>query len=97
MTYTITDPCVDTKVKSCVEVCPVDCIHEDEAAGDRILYLDAEECLYFGACDPVWPVTDIFSDDDVPEAQQEYTPINALWFKDPEAARAKVNELNPPA
>jgi len=64
MTYTITDPCLDTKDKSCVEVCPVDCIHEDEAAGDRMLYIDPEECIDCGACEPVCPVTAIFAEDD---------------------------------
>ncbi len=97
MTYTITDPCIDTKDKSCVEVCPVDCIHEDEASGDRMLYIDPEECIDCGACEPVCPVTAIFAEDDVPEAQQEYTPLNAQWFKEPEAVRTRVNELKPPA
>jgi len=95
MTYTITEPGIDVKDQSCVEVCPVDCIHADEE--DRILYINPDECIDCGACEPACPVTAIFAEDDVPEAQQEYTPINALWFKDPDAARAKVNELNPPA
>ena len=32
MAYVITQPCIGTKESSCVEVCPVDCIHSDEAA-----------------------------------------------------------------
>ena len=27
MTYVITEPCVGVKDASCVDVCPVDCIH----------------------------------------------------------------------
>ena len=27
MAYVIAEPCIDTKDNSCVEVCPVDCIH----------------------------------------------------------------------
>ena len=27
MTYVINEPCIATKDTSCVEVCPVDCIH----------------------------------------------------------------------
>ena len=27
MTYVINEPCIGTKDTSCVEVCPVDCIH----------------------------------------------------------------------
>jgi NAD-dependent dihydropyrimidine dehydrogenase PreA subunit len=94
MTYVITDPCIDTKDKSCVEVCPVDCIHHDEEK-DRMLYIDPDECIDCGACEPVCPVTAIFAEDDVPADQAEYTPLNAQWYKDPEAVRARVNALKP--
>jgi len=96
MTYVITDPCIDVLDKSCVEVCPVDCIHYEEGV-DRKLFIDPDECIDCGACEPVCPVTAIFAEDDVPPDQTAYTEIDALWFKDPEAARAKVNELKPPA
>ena len=43
MTYVISEPCVDVKDKSCVEVCPVDCIHETD--DDRMLYIDPAECI----------------------------------------------------
>jgi NAD-dependent dihydropyrimidine dehydrogenase PreA subunit len=94
MTYVITDPCIDVLDKSCVEVCPVDCIHYEEGT-DRKLYIDPDECIDCGACEPVCPVTAIFAEDDVPAEQAAYTEIDALWFKDPEAARAKVAELKP--
>jgi NAD-dependent dihydropyrimidine dehydrogenase PreA subunit len=96
MTYTITDPCIDTRDKSCVEVCPVDCIHEEEGA-DRMLYIDPDECIDCGACEPVCPVTAIFAEDDVPDAQKEFTQLNAQWYKDKDAVRARINELKPPA
>ena len=41
MTYIIAEPCIDIKDRSCVDVCPVDCIHE----ADRILVIDPEECI----------------------------------------------------
>ena len=41
MTYIIAEPCIDIKDRSCVDVCPVDCIHE----ADRILIIDPEECI----------------------------------------------------
>ena len=94
MTYVITDPCIDVLDKSCVEVCPVDCIHYDEGI-DRKLYIDPDECIDCGACEPLCPVTAIFAEDDVPAGQAAYTEIEALWFKDKDAARAKVNELRP--
>jgi len=94
MTYVITDPCIDVLDKSCVEVCPVDCIHYEEGV-DRKLYIYPDECIDCGACEPVCPVNAIFAEDDVPPDQAAYTEIDALWFKDPEAARAKVAELKP--
>jgi NAD-dependent dihydropyrimidine dehydrogenase PreA subunit len=96
MTYVITDPCIDTRDKSCVEVCPVDCIHEEEGS-DRMLYIDPDECIDCGACEPVCPVTAIFAEDDVPDSQKEYTQLNAQWYKDKDAVRARINELKPPA
>jgi len=41
VTYIIAEPCIDIKDRSCVDVCPVDCIHEYE----RILVIDPEECI----------------------------------------------------
>jgi NAD-dependent dihydropyrimidine dehydrogenase PreA subunit len=41
VTYIIAEPCIDIKDRSCVDVCPVDCIHE----ADRILVIDPEECI----------------------------------------------------
>jgi NAD-dependent dihydropyrimidine dehydrogenase PreA subunit len=41
VTYIIAEPCIDIKDRSCVDVCPVDCIHEF----DRILIIDPEECI----------------------------------------------------
>ena len=46
MTYIIAQPCVDLKDASCVEVCPVDCIYED----DDQYYIHPDECIDCGAC-----------------------------------------------
>ena len=37
MTYVIAEPCIDIKDRSCVDVCPVDCIHE---AGRVLVIVD---------------------------------------------------------
>jgi NAD-dependent dihydropyrimidine dehydrogenase PreA subunit len=46
--YVINEPCIGVKDNSCVEVCPVDCIHPtpDEPDNDQHdqLYIDPEEC-----------------------------------------------------
>ena len=89
MTYVITTPCIDTMDQSCVDVCPVDCIHFEEGV-DKILYIDPEECIDCGACEPACPVSAVYAEDDVPDEEAHYTEINALWFRDKDAARAKV-------
>lgn len=78
--------------QSCVEVCPVDCIHFEEGA-DRMLYINPLECIDCGACQPACPVSAIFPEADVPADQAFFTPINAEWYEDPAAARAKVAPL----
>ena len=62
MPYVITEACKDTKDKSCVDVCPVDCIYE----GPEMLYIHPDECIDCGACEPECPVTAIFPEEDVP-------------------------------
>jgi ferredoxin len=89
MTYIITQPCIDVMDQSCVDVCPVDCIHFDEGT-DRMLYIDPDECIDCGACEPACPVSAIFAEDDVPDDQKLYDEINRLWYTDKDAARAKV-------
>lgn len=97
MTYVITEPCITVKDQSCVEVCPVDCIHFENDRLDEMLYIDPNECIDCGACEPVCPVTAIFAEDDVPEQWKEYTEINALWYKDRQAAREWVKRIKPAA
>ena len=89
MTYIITTPCIDTTDQSCVDVCPVDCIHFEEGA-DRMLYIDPDECIDCGACEPACPVSAIFAEDDTPDDQEAFKEINALWYVDKAAARGKV-------
>lgn len=95
MTYVITETCIGTLDKSCVDVCPVDCIHFEEGV-DRMLYINPEECIDCGACEPACPVKAIFPEDAVPDDQEPYKAINAQWFEDPDAARSEVDRLKPP-
>ncbi|HEU5440467.1 MAG TPA: ferredoxin family protein [Ktedonobacterales bacterium] len=85
MTYVITQPCVGVKDGSCVDVCPVDCIHPtpDEADFDEFqqLYINPDECIDCGACEPACPVTAIFEESAVPPQWTEYTQINADHFQ----------------
>ena len=94
MTYFITTPCIDVTDQSCVDVCPVDCIHFEEGT-DRMLYIDPDECIDCGACEPACPVSAIFAEDDLPDDQEAFREINTLWYQDKDAARAKVQAIAP--
>jgi len=76
MTYVIGLPCVDVKDRACVEECPVDCIYE----GGRSLYIHPDECVNYGACEPVCPVEAIYYEDDLPDALQAYQADNERYF-----------------
>jgi NAD-dependent dihydropyrimidine dehydrogenase PreA subunit len=98
VTYIIAEPCIDIKDRSCVDVCPVDCIHEFE----RILIIDPEECIDCGACEPECPVEAIFPEDALPDKWNDFVPINYA-FPDPDKINSMVdtyatehNVQNPP-
>jgi ferredoxin len=79
MTYVITEPCIGTKDASCVDVCPVDCIHS--SAENEQYFINPETCIDCAACETVCPVSAIYFEDDVPEDQKRFIEINAEWFK----------------
>jgi NAD-dependent dihydropyrimidine dehydrogenase PreA subunit len=79
VTYVIAEPCVDVLDRACVEECPVDCIYE----GKRALYIQPEECVDCGACEPVCPVEAIFFEADVPEDWSAHTDDNVRFFCEP--------------
>ena len=68
MAYIIAEPCIGVKDMTCVDACPVDCIHprKDEPgfAEVEMIYIDPVECIDCGACVPVCPVSAIFALDD---------------------------------
>ena len=88
MTYVIAEPCVDVMDKSCVEVCPVDCIHET----GRMLVIDPEECIDCGACEPECPVEAIFPEDSVPPAWDDFVRITHAYATGIETVASLVGE-----
>jgi Fe-S-cluster-containing hydrogenase component 2 len=58
MTYVIGPDCIDTLDRSCIDVCPVDCIY----VGDRKSYINASECIECGACEVECPVSAVVVD-----------------------------------
>ena len=96
MTFVITELCQGTCDTSCMEVCPVDCIHGplsvDEindlhAAGDQArldeiqLYIDPAICIDCGACVPECPVEAIFDEFDLPDKYDDDLQANADFFE----------------
>jgi ferredoxin len=96
VTYIIAEPCIDVKDRSCVDVCPVDCIHE----ADRILVIDPEECIDCGACEPECPVEAIFPEDALPDKWQAFVKINYAYPEGFDAINqlvaAQIDESPPP-
>ena len=91
MPFVITDPCIGTKDTSCVDVCPVDCIHprKDEPGFDAatMLYIHPEECIDCGACVPACPVTAIYdSVDATPGSQKDLIEANSIYRQDDSGA-----------
>ncbi len=82
--YVIAEPCIGQKDNSCVEVCPVDCIHptpdEPDYEGVEQLYIDPDECIDCDACVEACPVDACFAEDQLPEEWAKYTEINAQYF-----------------
>jgi ferredoxin len=79
MTFVVTENCIKCKFTDCVDVCPVDCFHE----GPNFLVIDPDECIDCSLCEPECPAHAIYSEDEVPENQQQFIQLNrdlsALW------------------
>jgi ferredoxin len=85
MPYVIVSACIGHKDGSCVEVCPVDCIHptpdDPRYAEAEQLHIDPAECIDCDACvaacphDAVSPAEELTGDDLAAVAR------NADWFR----------------
>lgn len=101
MPWVITHLCRDCLDLSCVEVCPVDCIYgytgTDSEMFPNQLYIDPEECINCGVCEPECPWEAIFEDEQVPEVFQEAIALNAklVEYKDQFEVPPKVDKERP--
>jgi NAD-dependent dihydropyrimidine dehydrogenase PreA subunit len=86
MTYVIGSACIGVKDLSCVDVCPVDCIHEVA----EMLVIDPDECIDCALCEPVCPVTAITPAEGVAPDDREFIAINAAWADGVEAVDGLV-------
>lgn len=86
MPYVITALCVNDG--SCVEVCPVSCIHTTPGAPQ--FYIDPEVCIDCEQCEIVCPVDAIFKDSDIPAEHAAAIEVNAAFFRQHKAAVGPV-------
>lgn len=95
MTYVITDACAGACAMECVHACPVDAIHgpvseralsvlaPDERArrvASLQLYIDPEQCICCGACEPTCPESAIFDESSLPDDKAWCLDDNARYF-----------------
>lgn len=88
MTFVVAEGCIKCKHTDCVEVCPVDCFYE----GPNMLVIHPDECIDCALCEPECPVDAIFSEDELPDDQQDFMELNAelaeVW--------PNITEIKPP-
>lgn len=85
MPYFIAAACIDVMDKSCTDECPVDCIYE----GERKLYINPEECISCGACEPACPEAAVIADFQVSPETERFASDNELFFTVPLPGRAE--------
>lgn len=78
MPYIITEACIDVKDASCVDVCPVDCIHTTDDSPQY--YVNPDQCIDCAACESACPVTAIFHEDDLSAADRPSIAVNSGFF-----------------
>ena len=86
MTWVITRMCRDCVDGACVDVCPVDCIYQydgdDKEKFPNQLYIEPEECINCGVCEPECPWETIFEDEQVPSIFEADTALNAKMLEE---------------
>ena len=92
MPFAITQSCCSDA--SCVEVCPVDCIHptpgEPDFGHTDILYVDARACIDCGACADACPASAIKPIEILRGGEEVFAELNAAYYAErPDRAVAK--------
>jgi NAD-dependent dihydropyrimidine dehydrogenase PreA subunit len=78
MTFVIGAACVDVMDRACVDECPADCIY----VGERMAYINPDECIDCSACEPVCPVEAITTEEDVAPDEATFVAENARFFSE---------------
>jgi NAD-dependent dihydropyrimidine dehydrogenase PreA subunit len=84
MPHIIAEPCIKTKDTSCVDACPVDCIHptkdEPDFETSDQLFIDPDTCIDCGLCVDECPVQAIFQDEDLPDEWNKFVQLNIDYY-----------------
>lgn len=82
MTYVITQACCNDA--SCIEVCPVNCIHptpeEAPFMKTEMLYIDPQTCIDCAACVYECPVDAILADHELDEETEPFLELNSSYY-----------------
>ncbi len=79
MAFIITEPCIGVKDASCVNVCPVDCIHTTDT--EEMFFINPDECIDCAYCVAVCPVQAIFDEFTMPSTQRQFVQKNRAFFQ----------------
>ena len=79
MPYVLTEPCIGVKDASCVEVCPVDCIHTTDEAEQY--FIEPSTCIDCGYCVAACPVTAIYDEFNIPSEWRTYIQKNRQFYR----------------
>ena len=74
MAYVITDKCLGERYATCVEVCPVDCIHPGDYRDEVFMVIPPDNCIDCELCKPACPIDAIVETE---EDSPEWAEINA--------------------
>jgi ferredoxin len=77
--YVISQPCIGVKDASCVDVCPVDCIHSTDDSEQY--FINPDQCIDCAACELACPVSAIYHEESLPEEWKGFIRVNADFFR----------------
>jgi ferredoxin len=79
MPFIVTEPCINCKHTTCVDVCPMDCFVE----GPNFLAIDPDTCIDCSICVSQCPVGAIVNASEADEKQRPWIELNARLARDP--------------
>ncbi|MFH8249047.1 ferredoxin [Microbacterium sp. B2969] len=77
MAFVVTEACVDVKDRSCIQVCPADCLFE----GARMMYINPNLCINCGACEAACPTQAIRFDEELEGDDVRFADVNEQFFE----------------